>query len=236
MPHFGEMPLTLTGAQKAGLKMMAARRPRMLLFLLFGVLLILMIGAALQPVRTFAQGPVVDAALQEVGEYLSQTVSVSACVFWGSFVILVTAAGAYCRRKVSLKWLATRWYSWVVAGLVVGAILLIIYGGDPVCQANCKRIRQGMTELEVEAILGRQCDQMLHAEGFYFKNCWWSGESGDIWVTFGARGSKPPPGRGNAAKYGKSLTYRVDAAGFDKHNQPFLRTKLHKLLKAFKVK
>jgi hypothetical protein len=58
-----------------------------------------------------------------------------------------------------MRWLLKRWYVWLavplMAGLAVMATLIYLQQ-DQITQANCDKIKEGMTEEEVEKILGAQ--------------------------------------------------------------------------------
>ena len=47
------------------------------------------------------------------------------------------------------------WVCLLVAPLVIGSAVLVLLPRDRITQANCERIKKGMTENEVETILGR---------------------------------------------------------------------------------
>jgi hypothetical protein len=72
------------------------------------------------------------------------------------------------------------WVCLLVSPLVLGGAVLVLLPRDPITQANCDKIKKGMTIEEVEAILGREKDDVSP------RNCWW-GETAFIWN--GSRGS-----------------------------------------------
>jgi hypothetical protein len=80
------------------------------------------------------------------------------------------------------------WVCLLVSLLVIGGTVLFLLPRDPITQANCDRIKIGMTEKEVESILGRKNDQVAATwpPGKEFENerriLLWTGARGTIYV------------------------------------------------------
>jgi hypothetical protein len=73
------------------------------------------------------------------------------------------------------------WVCLLVAPLVIGSAVLVLLPRDRITQANCDRIKKGMTEKEVEDILGSKKDGFVdvgHNLGLY-----WNGLRGKIIVS-----------------------------------------------------
>jgi hypothetical protein len=82
------------------------------------------------------------------------------------------------------------WIALVLVCLVIGAFLYFnLPDSDPICKANFDRIKKGMTEKEVENILGGPCthqpDTSIIHPGATPRV--WSGKSCSITVYFGHR-------------------------------------------------
>src|SRR5262245_32408628 len=71
------------------------------------------------------------------------------------------------------------WVCLLVFRLVMGGPVLFFRPRDPITQANCNRIKQGMSEAEVVAILGRHKDE---AWGWGQHHLFWKGARGTIQV------------------------------------------------------
>jgi len=71
------------------------------------------------------------------------------------------------------------WVCLLVSPLVIGGTVLFLLPRDPITQANCDRIKQGMSEAEVVAILGREKDELQW--GWFLT---WKGPTGSICVHF----------------------------------------------------
>jgi hypothetical protein len=71
------------------------------------------------------------------------------------------------------------WVCLLVSPLVVGGTVLFLLPRDPITQANCDRIKRGMSEAEVVAILGREKDD---AWGWGQHHLFWKGARGTILV------------------------------------------------------
>jgi hypothetical protein len=54
------------------------------------------------------------------------------------------------------------WACLLVSPLVIGGAVFFLPDPDPITQANCAKIRKGMTKKDVVGILGRQNDWELH--------------------------------------------------------------------------
>jgi hypothetical protein len=73
------------------------------------------------------------------------------------------------------------WVCLIVTPLVLGGAAFCLSDRDPITQANCAKIKPGMTEKEVETLLGRKEDQVCYC-------CWgpsfhmWKGSRGTISV------------------------------------------------------
>ena len=72
------------------------------------------------------------------------------------------------------------WVCLLVSPLVIGGTVLFLLPRDPITQANCDRIKQGISEAEVVAILGREKDE----EWGWVQLHHWIGPSGIIMVDF----------------------------------------------------
>src|SRR5690348_37792 len=53
------------------------------------------------------------------------------------------------------------WVCLLVSPLVLGGAVFYFLPRDPITQANCDKIKPGMTEKEVDAILGRRKTEIL---------------------------------------------------------------------------
>jgi len=71
------------------------------------------------------------------------------------------------------------WVCLLVFPLVLGGAAFWLSDRDPITQANCDRIKEGMSVAEVVAILGREKDE---AWGFGQMHFWWKGARGTIQV------------------------------------------------------
>jgi hypothetical protein len=78
----------------------------------------------------------------------------------------------------------------LVSPLLIGGSVLVLLPRDPITQANCDRIRQGMSEAEVAAILGREKDETW---GWGQLHLWWKGARGTIRVDVAQVGNMPEP-------------------------------------------
>jgi hypothetical protein len=91
------------------------------------------------------------------------------------------------------KWLK-RWPVLLALLVVLGgqAVGLVFLPGGRVTRENCKRIREGMTEAEVRAILGKPSDDsLLDPEGPHGREpllplqfYWWCGDNLEMLVAF----------------------------------------------------
>src|SRR5713226_6795075 len=86
------------------------------------------------------------------------------------------------------------WVSLLVSPLVLGGAALCLSDRDPITQANCDRIKKGMTEKEVETILGREKDEVDEFEGpTKVVTCFvWQGSRGTILVGIADPLANPP--------------------------------------------
>ena len=82
------------------------------------------------------------------------------------------------------------WICLLVSPLLIGGSVLVLLPRDPITQANCDRIRQGMSEAEVAAILGREKDETW---GWGQLHLWWKGARGTIRVDVAQVGNVPEP-------------------------------------------
>ena len=73
------------------------------------------------------------------------------------------------------------WVCLLVSPLLIGGVALFLLDRDPITQANCDRIKKGMTEKEVEDILGSKNDGFIDV-GF-MDAPYWKGARGKIIVT-----------------------------------------------------
>jgi hypothetical protein len=73
------------------------------------------------------------------------------------------------------------WVCLLVSPLVIGGGVLFFLPRDPISQANCDRIKEGMSEAEVVAILGREKDEVW---GWAQLHHSWIGARGTIMVDF----------------------------------------------------
>ena len=87
----------------------------------------------------------------------------------------------------------------LVSPLLIGGSVLVLLPRDPITQANCDRIKQGMSEAEVAAILGREKDETW---GWGQLHLWWKGARGTIRVDVAQVRNMPEP------------SYAVVSAGF----------------------
>jgi len=71
------------------------------------------------------------------------------------------------------------WVCLLVFPLVLGGAAFWLSDRDPITQANCDRIKEGMSVAEVVAILGRESDE---AWGWGQLHHWWKGARGTIQV------------------------------------------------------
>jgi hypothetical protein len=69
-----------------------------------------------------------------------------------------------------------------LVGLAAGGLLLFV-GRDPITPSNCARLQKGMTQAQVEAILGREPDWLIPDDEFY-GGLAWRGPDGRIEVYF----------------------------------------------------
>ena|SRR5579864_6339149 len=67
------------------------------------------------------------------------------------------------------------WVCLLVSPLVLGGAAFCLADRDPITQANCDRIKPGMTLKDVETILGREKDGLLDNGSPY-----WTGSRGEI--------------------------------------------------------
>ena len=74
------------------------------------------------------------------------------------------------------------WVCLLVSPLVIGAIWLL-YPRDPITPANCNRIKSGMTDKDVEAILGTHSDRAAPKTP-NTNMLAWKGSRGTIYVEF----------------------------------------------------
>ena len=72
--------------------------------------------------------------------------------------------------------------------LAGGVCLLLVVPSDRITQANCNRIRPGLSATQVEDILGRKPDGVITVGGNEFQRTW-IGRTGSIDVTFDAEGN-----------------------------------------------
>lgn len=77
------------------------------------------------------------------------------------------------------------WICLLASPLVFGAVVFFLLPRDAITQGNCGRIKRGMSEKEVEAILGRKKDGELVLDGSFTADqtfdCW-EGSRGTIIV------------------------------------------------------
>ena len=80
----------------------------------------------------------------------------------------------------------------LVAGLIAGFFLVDSWCNQPcaITEANFKKIRQGMTEMEISQVLHRPADRVMLIEDGTSSTIWfgpkrsWAGEAGGIIVGF----------------------------------------------------
>ena len=73
------------------------------------------------------------------------------------------------------------WICLMLSPLVLGSAALCFFNRDTITQANCDKIKKGMTKKEVEAILGREHDGKYGKLRIY-QAFYWIGSSGKIVV------------------------------------------------------
>src|ERR1700730_10786758 len=74
------------------------------------------------------------------------------------------------------------WVCLLVSPLVLGGAAFCFSDRDPISQGKCDRIKNGMTEKEVEVILGKKKDGQVFS-GFG-DTYYWEGSRGIITVSF----------------------------------------------------
>lgn len=86
------------------------------------------------------------------------------------------------------------WVCLLVSPLVIGGAVLVLLPRDRITQANCERIKKGMTEKEVETILGREKDWVDEFEApTKVVTCFvWQGSRGTILVGIADPLANPP--------------------------------------------
>lgn len=86
------------------------------------------------------------------------------------------------------------WVCLLVSLLLLGGAAFCFGDRDPISQANCDRIKRGMTEKEVEDILGRGKDWVDEFEGpTKVATCFvWKGSRGTILVGIADPLANPP--------------------------------------------
>src|SRR5262249_33352868 len=67
-------------------------------------------------------------------------------------------AGLACEPRISAMKRKLAWVCLLVCPLVIGGAVLVLLPRDPITQANCDKIENGMTLTEVETLLGRKKD------------------------------------------------------------------------------
>src|SRR4051794_40059365 len=92
------------------------------------------------------------------------------------------------RRAQAMKRRSVRRLAWVgvalcLVALALGVTVRLLEPPPGVTEANVRRIRLGMTLAEVEAVLGQPPDS-CEAETEEVWSATWSGEEGDVDVTF----------------------------------------------------
>ena len=73
------------------------------------------------------------------------------------------------------------WVCLIVSPLLLGGALFCLCERDPITQANCDRIKKGMTEKEVQALLGKKADYSFSYVPLGLTHCW-KGSRGRIEV------------------------------------------------------
>jgi hypothetical protein len=68
-----------------------------------------------------------------------------------------------------------------------GVLFLLVVPSDRITQANCNRIRPGLSATQVEDILGRKPDGVINLGGNIQRT--WIGRTGSIDVTFDGEGN-----------------------------------------------
>jgi hypothetical protein len=71
--------------------------------------------------------------------------------------------------------------------LIAAAYAWLVTTGDQITERNCNRIEQGMSEAEVEAIMGRKPDGVITVEGIELQRTW-IGRTGSIDVAYDDNG------------------------------------------------
>ena len=86
------------------------------------------------------------------------------------------------------------WVCLLVSPLVIGGVVLVLLPRDSITQANCDKIKKGMTEKEVEAILGREKDWVdeFAAPSKVVTYFVWQGSRGTILVGIADPIANPP--------------------------------------------
>jgi hypothetical protein len=75
------------------------------------------------------------------------------------------------------------WVCLLVSLLVLGGLLFLLFPRDPITQANCDRIKSGMTDKDVEELLGTHSDPAAPKTP-NTSMLTWKGSRGMIYVEF----------------------------------------------------
>jgi hypothetical protein len=127
------------------------------------------------------------------------------------------------QREISSVWPPQRvsamkrklaWVCLMVLPLVLGGAAFCLCDRDPITQANCDKIKPGMTIEEVETILGGEKDDVFAGDCWWGKPTFiWNGSRGSIWVEVADPLANPPIFVNNA-QFLKWTVYRLPPQTF----------------------